>query len=89
METLSLRVERHSQNALALAEWLEARDDVNWVSYPGLPHHECHTLAKKYLNGFGGVLTFGIKGDLKVMIKKIYPIGLVSLTHHDRLLLSP
>ncbi|KAI8360873.1 Cys/Met metabolism PLP-dependent enzyme-domain-containing protein [Choanephora cucurbitarum] len=71
LETLSLRVERHSQNALALAEWLEARDDVNWISYPGLPHHECHTLAKKYLNGFGGVLTFGIKGDLKTFIESL------------------
>jgi O-acetylhomoserine/O-acetylserine sulfhydrylase-like pyridoxal-dependent enzyme len=66
LETLSLRVERHVQNALELARWLQARDDVAWVSYPGLENHPYHELAKKYLNGFGGVLTFGVKGSLKV-----------------------
>lgn len=70
---MSLRVERHVQNALELAEWLDARDDVAWVSYPGLKSHPYHELAKKYLNGFGGVLTFGVKGSLKVsfLLKKI------------------
>ncbi|KAI8380353.1 Cys/Met metabolism PLP-dependent enzyme-domain-containing protein [Blakeslea trispora] len=71
LETLSLRVERHSQNALALANWLDERSDVNWVSYPGLPKHESHELAKQYLRGFGGVLTFGIKGDLKIFIESL------------------
>lgn len=66
LETLSLRVQRHNENALALAEWLQARDDVAWVSYPGLKDHPSHELAKKYLHGFGGVLTFGAKGSLKV-----------------------
>ena len=64
LETLSLRVERHCQNALALAQWLEAHPQVEYVWYPGLESSLYHELAKKYLpNGFGGVLNFGIKGD--------------------------
>lgn len=63
LETLSLRSERHAHNAAILAEWLEKNENVNWVSYPGLPDHPSHELAKKYLtNGFGGVLSFGVKG---------------------------
>ncbi|KAI8884626.1 O-acetylhomoserine ami [Backusella circina FSU 941] len=72
LETLSLRVQRHLDNSLALAEWLDARDDVAWVSYPGLKKHPSHELAKKYLNGFGGVLTFGVKdGSLKTFIESV------------------
>ena len=64
LETLSLRVERHCQNALTLAQWLEAHPQVEYVWYPGLESSQYHELAKKYLpNGFGGVLNFGIKGD--------------------------
>lgn len=63
LETLSLRVDRHTSNALALAKWLETHEKVEWVSYPGLPSHPYHKRAKKYLkHGFGCVLTFGIKG---------------------------
>lgn len=63
IETLSLRAERHAQNALALAKWLEASQYVSWVSYPGLESHPYHETAKKYLKrGFGGVLSFGVKG---------------------------
>ncbi|GKT86570.1 O-acetylhomoserine (thiol)-lyase [Colletotrichum tofieldiae] len=63
IETLSLRAERHAQNAIALAKWLEASDYVSWVSYPGLESHPYHETAKKYLKrGFGGVLSFGVKG---------------------------
>jgi O-acetylhomoserine/O-acetylserine sulfhydrylase len=63
IETLSLRAERHGQNALALAQWLQKNEHVSWVSYPGLSDHPSHELAKKYLkNGFGGVLSFGVKG---------------------------
>ncbi|RYP03572.1 hypothetical protein DL764_005073 [Monosporascus ibericus] len=64
VETLSLRAERHAQNALALAKYLEASPYVSWVSYPGLESHASHVLAKKYLKrGFGGVLSFGVKRD--------------------------
>ena len=63
LETLSLRVQRHADNALALARWLKEQDAVEWVSYPGLEEHPSHALAKRYLkHGFGGVLTFGVKG---------------------------
>lgn len=63
LETLSLRVERHVENALAFATWLEQHPNVEYVLYPGLESNQYHTLAKKYLRkGFGGVLQFGIKG---------------------------
>jgi len=63
LETLSLRCERHADNALALARWLEKNENVAWVSYPGLESHPSHQLATKYLpRGSGGVLSFGVKG---------------------------
>jgi O-acetylhomoserine/O-acetylserine sulfhydrylase len=63
IETLSLRAERHAFNALTLAKWLEKNPHVSWVSYPGLESHPSHELAKRYLKrGFGGVLSFGVKG---------------------------
>jgi O-acetylhomoserine/O-acetylserine sulfhydrylase len=63
LETLSLRVQRHVDNALTLAKWLEAHPQVEKVNYPGLESSPYHELAKKYLrNGFGGVLSFDIKG---------------------------
>lgn len=63
LETLSLRVQRHVDNALALAKWLEQHPSVDYVLYPGLESSPYHSLAKKYLsNGYGGVLQFGIKG---------------------------
>jgi O-acetylhomoserine (thiol)-lyase len=66
LETLSLRMERHSQNALAVAQWLEARDEVEWVKYPGLASSPWHERAKKYLpNGQGAIVAFGIKGGLE------------------------
>ncbi|KAL6679623.1 Homocysteine/cysteine synthase [Candidozyma auris] len=63
LETLSLRIERQSYNALKLSQWLEKSPHVKWVSYVGLPSHESHELAKKYFNTehFGGVLALGVK----------------------------
>lgn len=62
LETLSLRVQRHVDNALELAKWLEARPEVEYVNYPGLTSSNYHELAKKYLkNGYGGVLSFKLK----------------------------
>ena len=64
LETLSLRMERHVQNTLELAQWLEQHPQVESVNYPGLPSSPYHQLATKYLKkGFGGVLSFNIKGD--------------------------
>jgi O-acetylhomoserine (thiol)-lyase len=66
LETLSLRMERHSQNALAVAQWLEARDEVQWVKYPGLTSSPWHERALKYLpNGQGAIVSFGIEGGLE------------------------
>ncbi len=63
LETLSLRVQRHVDNALELAHWLEQHPRVAWVLYPGLPSHPSHDRARRYLrNGFGAVLSFGVKG---------------------------
>ncbi len=66
LETLSLRMQRHVENAQKLAEWLENHELVDFVEYPGLASSPYHDLARKYLKrGFGGVLNFGLKGDKK------------------------
>ena len=66
LETLSLRAQRHVDNAMELAKWLQDQSNVDWVSYPGLPDHPSHETASKYLtNGFGGVLSFGIAGGME------------------------
>lgn len=79
LETLSLRVERHSSNALALATWLESHPSVEFVWYPGLKSSQYHDLAIKYLkNGFGGILQFGIKGGLENGKKFIDSLQLIS-----------
>ncbi|KAB7516065.1 aminotransferase class I/II-fold pyridoxal phosphate-dependent enzyme [Halosegnis rubeus] len=61
VQTLGLRMERHCENALAVAEYLDANDDVAWVNYPGLERHETHDLASEYLDGYGGMVTFGLE----------------------------
>jgi O-acetylhomoserine (thiol)-lyase len=74
-----LRVQRHVDNALALAKWLEENSNVEYVWYPGLESSLYHTLAKKYLkNGFGGILNFGIKGGLENGRKFIDSLQLIS-----------
>ena len=65
LETLKLRMECHSQNAMAVAQFLEKHERVAWVNYPGLPSSRYHGLAKRYLPlGAGGILSFGIRGGL-------------------------
>jgi O-acetylhomoserine (thiol)-lyase len=79
LETLSLRVERHNQNANELARWLESHPAVSWVSHPSLPSHPSHALAKKYLrNGFGSVLSFGIRGGREAGRRFIDSVKLAS-----------
>jgi O-acetylhomoserine/O-acetylserine sulfhydrylase len=79
LETLTLRVERTSDNALALAQWLESHPEVESVTYPGLASHSSHELAKKYLNrGFGGVLSFNLKGDRARAEKFVNSLKLIS-----------
>jgi O-acetylhomoserine (thiol)-lyase len=63
LETLELRIKKHSQNALELAKWLQEQPEVNWVNYPGLETSKYRDLAKKYLpNGQSGIVTFGVDG---------------------------
>lgn len=79
IETLPLRIQRHCENALALAEWLKERPEVEWVAYTGLPEHKYHDQAKKYLKGgFGAVLGFGIKGGAEAGAKFINSVKLAS-----------
>jgi O-acetylhomoserine (thiol)-lyase len=79
IETLSLRVQRHVDNALELAKWLENHPKVDKVVYPGLPSSPNHALAKKYLkNGFGAVLSFEIKGGKEAAIKFVDNLKLIS-----------
>lgn len=79
LETLSLRVQRHVDNALELAEWLTTLDEVEGVNYPGLSTSPAHKNAKKYLqNGFGGVLTFSLKDGQEAADRFIEKLELVS-----------
>jgi len=80
LETLHLRIQRHSENALAVARFLEGHPAVSWVSYPGLESHPTHGTAKRYLSGgFGGVLTFGVLGGEDAAKKVIEEVKLFSL----------
>lgn len=80
LETLHLRMERHSQNAQAVAKFLQSHDSVVWVSYPGLESHPDYKLTQKYLpQGAGAILTFGIKGGLAAGKKFINSLKLLSL----------
>jgi O-acetylhomoserine/O-acetylserine sulfhydrylase len=79
LETLSLRVQRTVDNALALAKWLEQHPKVEYVLYPGLDSHPTHERAQKYLkNGFGGVLSFTIKGSKENATQLVNNLKLVS-----------
>ncbi|WP_339880298.1 O-acetylhomoserine aminocarboxypropyltransferase/cysteine synthase [uncultured Algoriphagus sp.] len=79
IETLSLRVQKTVDNALALAQWLESHPLVQKVNYPGLPSSPYHSLAKKYLtNGFGGVLSFELKGEKEQASNLINNLELIS-----------
>ncbi len=79
LETIHLRAPRHSDNALALAKFLEAHDAVSWVNYPGLESHPDHAMAQKYLKkGQGAILGFGIAGGAQAGIKFINAVKLAS-----------
>ena len=79
IETLPLRMERHSENALAAAKYLQKHNRVAWVRYPGLEDHPTHTLAKKYLrHGYAALVGFGIKGGLEAGKRFINNLDLFS-----------
>ena len=79
IETLPLRMQRHSDNALAVAEWLSKRPEVAWVSYAGLPTDKYHALGKKYApKGCGAVMTVGLKGGYEAGVKLVSNVELFS-----------
>ena len=78
IESLPVRMDRHCENALAVAQYLEKHPNVTWVNYAGLPTHEDHQLVQKYFNGrASGILSFGIKGGLDAGVKFIDALNLV------------
>lgn len=79
LETLHLRMPRHSENALKVAEFLKEHPKISWVKYAGLPDHPSHQLARKYLkDGFGSIFTFGVKGGIEAGKKLIEEVDLIS-----------
>ena len=79
METLPLRMQRHCDNALAVAKWLSEHDEVSWVSYAGLPGDRYHNLARRYApKGVGAVLTFGVRGGHEAGIAVVQGVKLFS-----------
>lgn len=74
LKTLSLRVERAQENAMKIAEWLEKHPKVEWIKYPGLKSHPQHEIARKQMDGFGSMISFGLRGGLeagKVMMNNV------------------
>ncbi|MCE5300566.1 MAG: O-acetylhomoserine aminocarboxypropyltransferase/cysteine synthase [Spirochaetia bacterium] len=79
VETLSLRMERHCENALKVAKWLEKNPNIGWVNYPGLPSSPSYKLAQKYMpGGASGMIAFGIKGGVKAGVSFINNVKLLS-----------
>jgi len=79
METLGLRMQRHCDNALKVAQWLKTNPNVAWVNYAGLPDDKYHALAKKYCpKGAGSVFTFGLKGGYDAGVKAVSSVKLFS-----------
>ena len=82
IETLALRMERHSSNALAMAEFLQKHPKIEWVSYPMLPGDSQYERAQKYLRGGSGVLSFGVKGGKEAAAKLLDSLKLAALVVH-------
>ncbi|MBQ8510515.1 MAG: O-acetylhomoserine aminocarboxypropyltransferase/cysteine synthase [Clostridia bacterium] len=83
LETLALRVERHCQNALTVAKYLEASDKITWVNYPGLPSNKYYDLAQKYMpKGTSGVISFGVKGSREDCTKFMDSLKLGAIVTH-------
>lgn len=83
LESLPLRIKRHSENALKVAKYLEASDKVAWVNYPGLESSPDAALVKKYLpNGQSGVISFGVKGGREAAVKFMDALRLAQIVVH-------
>jgi O-acetylhomoserine (thiol)-lyase len=80
LETLDIRIKKHSENALHIAQWLEENEDVEWVNYPGLKSSRYYRLSKKYLpNGQSGIISFGLKGGFRAAKKLTDSVKIFSL----------
>lgn len=83
LETLALRIRKHSENAMKVARFLEANENVEWVNYPGLESSDQHALAEKYLaGGCSGVISFGVKGGRKAAMKFLDALRLAAIVVH-------
>ena len=84
LETLALRIRKHSENALAVAKFLEANENVEWVNYPGLESSDQHAMAQKYLKDgmSSGVISFGIKGGREAAMKYLDSLKLAAIVVH-------
>ena len=83
LESLHIRMQRHCENAQAVAEFLHADPRVGWINYAGLPDNKHHALARKYLpNGSCGVIAFGLKGDREDAIKFMDSLKMISIVTH-------
>jgi O-succinylhomoserine sulfhydrylase len=80
LETLAVRMDRHCQNAIELARFLEDHDEVNWVKYPHLPSHPMYKVAKKQMSQGGGMVSFEIKGGVERGSKFLNNVKMMSLT---------
>ena len=80
LETLPLRMDRHCENAMAVAEYLQDHEDISWVTYPGLESHPTHETASEYLEGgYGGMITFGLKGGYEAARETVESTELASM----------
>jgi len=79
LKTLHIRMERHAENAMKVAEFLESRPEVEWVRYPGLPTYPQYELARKQMSGFSGMLSFEVKGGIEAGRKLMDNVKLCSL----------
>jgi methionine-gamma-lyase len=79
LKTLHLRMKKHASNAMAVAQFLEAHPKIEWVRYPGLPSHPQHAIAKKQMRGFGGMVSFGVKGGIEEGRKLMNRVELCTL----------
>lgn len=79
LKTLHIRMERHAENAMKVAEFLESRPEVEWVRYPGLPSHPQHELARNQMSGYSGILSFELRGGIEAGRKLMDSVRLCSL----------
>jgi methionine-gamma-lyase len=80
LKTLHIRMERHAENAMKVAEFLESRPEIEWVRYPGLPSHPQHELARKQMSGYSGMISIELRGGIEAGRKLMNSVRLCSRT---------